>query len=176
MGIRIAGIVAALALVASAAGAQQNASSPVSNSIRRMARGFGRNIVSAAESMPADKWGFKPTPEVMSFGEIMAHIADDNGISCGGIAGAGAKAPAVPKPTDSRDQIITGLKASFAFCDSTLAKIDDSQMGKSVSYYGSPAPMGAIVLGLANDWGSHYSQSAVYLRLNQILPPTARKK
>src|SRR6185503_17031987 len=54
MGIRIAGIVAALALVASAAGAQQNASSPVSNSIRRMARGFGRNIVSAAESMPAD--------------------------------------------------------------------------------------------------------------------------
>ena len=176
MSIRIGGMVVGLALVASVAGAQQNSTSPVANSIRRMSRGFGRNIVSSAESMPADKWGFKPTPEVMSFGEIMAHIADDNSISCGGIAGASAKAPAVPKPTDSRDQIISGLKASFAFCDSTLAKIDDTQLGKSVSYYGSPAPMAAIVLGLANDWGSHYSQSAVYLRLNKILPPTARKK
>ena len=59
--------------------------------------------------------------------------------------------------------------------DSALAKIDDAQMTKSVSYYGSPAPMAAIVLGLANDWGSHYSQAAVYLRLNKILPPTARQ-
>jgi hypothetical protein len=141
-----------------------------------MAKGSARNIVGAAESMPADKWNYKATPDVMSFGEIMAHVADDNTISCGGIAGASLKAPAVPKPTDSREQIISGLRNSFAFCDSALAKIDDSQLGKSVSYYGSPAPMGAIVLGLANDWGSHYSQSAVYLRLNKVLPPTARPR
>jgi hypothetical protein len=132
-------------------------------------------MIGAAESMPADKWSFKPTPEVMSFGDIMAHVADDNNISCGGIAGASAKAPATPKPGDSRDAIIAGLKASFAFCDSTLSKVDDSQMGKSVSYYGSSAPVAAIVIGLANDWGSHYSQSAVYLRLNKILPPTAKR-
>ena len=170
------GVAFALALIASAASAQQNNSNPISNSIRRMAKGSARNMVGSAESMPADKWNFKPTPEVMSFGEIMAHVADDNTISCGGIAGSSMKAPAVPKPTDSRDQIIAGLKASFAFCDSALAKIDDSQLSKSVSYYGSPAPMGAIVIGLSNDWGSHYSQSAVYLRLNKILPPSARPR
>lgn len=172
----VGAVAVAVFLIASAAQAQQANSNPVSNSIRRMAKGSARNMVGSAESMPADKWNFKPTPEVMSFGEIMAHVADDNTISCSGIAGPGAKAPAVPKPTDSRDQIISGLKASFAFCDSTLAKIDDSQLGKSVQYYGSPAPMGAIVIGLSNDWGSHYSQAAVYLRLNKILPPSARPR
>jgi hypothetical protein len=176
MRIIVAGVAVVLGLTASAAKAQQDAKNPISNSIRRMAKGSARNIVGAAESMPADKWNYKATPDVMSFGEIMAHVADDNTISCGGIAGASLKAPAVPKPTDSREQIISGLRNSFAFCDSALAKIDDSQLGKSVSYYGSPAPMGAIVLGLANDWGSHYSQSAVYLRLNKVLPPTARPR
>src|SRR5882672_3816922 len=153
-------------LAASAAAAQQPAGNPVTNSIKRLARGSSRNMVASAESMPADKWGFKFKPDVMTFGEIMAHVADDNNISCTGIAGT--KGPATPKPTDTRDQIIAGLKASFAFCDSALAKIDDTQLGKSVQYYGSPASMGAVIIGLANDWGSHYSQAAVYLRLNGI--------
>ena len=177
MRMNAAAIPLALVLCATAADAQQPpTTNPVSNSIRRMARGAGRNMVGAAESMPAGKFGYKATPQTMSFGEIMAHVADDNNISCGGIAGAGARAPATPKPTDNREQIISGLRASFAFCDSTLAKIDDSQLGKSVSYYGSPAPMASIVIGLANDWGSHYSQAAVYLRMNDILPPTAKKQ
>src|SRR6267378_2099890 len=112
----------ALILAASAGPAQQATPNSVTNSIKRLARGSSRNIVASAESMPADKWGFKFKPDVMTFGEIMAHVADDNNISCTGIAGT--KGPATPKPTDTRDQIIAGLKASFAFCDSALAKID----------------------------------------------------
>jgi len=168
------GMVVVLFALAGSAKAQQD-QNPISSHIRRMAKSSGRNIVAAAESMSADKWNYKPKPEVMSFGEIMAHVADDNNISCGGIAGASRKAPATPKPTDSREQVIKGLRESFAFCDSAFANLNDSQMSKEVSYYGQPAPTGAIVIGLANDWGSHYSQSAVYLRLNNILPPTARK-
>jgi hypothetical protein len=26
------------------------------------------------------------------------------------------------------------------------------------------------------DWADHYSQSAIYMRLNGLLPPTAKKK
>ena len=162
-----------LALAAPLSAQQAN---PITSVMKRMARGSARNMVGAAEAMPADKYAFKPTPEVMSFGEIMAHVADDNNISCGGIAGASAKPPATPKAADGKDQIVAGLKAAFAFCDSALAKVDDSQLGKSVSYYGQPGIMAGILIGLSNDWGSYYSQSAVYLRLNNILPPTARKR
>lgn len=173
MSANISHIIVAALVIPSSASAQD--ANPISHSIRRMARTSSHNVVGSAESMPAGKWNFKPTPEVRSFGEIMAHVADDNNISCGGVAGANRRAPTTPKPTDSREQIINGLRASFAFCDSVLASVDDTQMGKTVSYYGQPAPLADILLGLANDWGSHYSQSAVYLRLNKILPPTARK-
>ena len=35
---------------------------------------------------------------------------------------------------------------------------------------------GAAVLDLSADWADHYSQMASYLRLNGLLPPTAKKK
>jgi hypothetical protein len=162
-----------LALAAPTSPAYGQVANPVLSVMRRMARGSERNIVGSAELMPTEKYVFKPTPDVMTFGEIMAHVADDNNISCGGIAGAGAKPGATPKAADGKDKIVAGL---FAFCESVLAKVDDTQLGKNVSYYGSQAPLAAIVIGLPNDWGSHYSQAAVYLRLNGILPPTARKK
>jgi hypothetical protein len=31
------------------------------------------------------------------------------------------------------------------------------------------------VLDLAADWADHYGASAIYLRLNGVLPPTAKK-
>ena len=165
-----------LIALASVGSGYQATGNPVVGFMRRLARESSRNVVGEAESMPLDKWSFKATPQVMSFGEIMAHIADDNNQSCRAIAGANTQTPITPKPSDARDQVIAGLKLSFAFCDSALSKVDDSQLGKNVSYYGESASLGRVLIGLANDWGSHYSQAAVYLRLNGILPPTARPR
>src|SRR5215472_6678701 len=68
------------AVVASPLAAQGN---PVSTAIQRMGGGHAKSLLAAAQAMPADKYTFKPTPAQMSFGEIIAHIADDNGITCG---------------------------------------------------------------------------------------------
>src|SRR5438046_416933 len=113
MRIHAAGVAVALLVAAAAAHAQQK--DPVSNAMRRWTRGDERNLIGSAESMPADKYGFKPTAPQMTFGELMAHVADDSNISCGGLAGASAKPPATPKATDGKDQIVAGLKAAFAF-------------------------------------------------------------
>src|SRR6266568_7773546 len=48
------------------------AQNPVTNGIRAMAQRQTKNIVDAAEEMPADKYGYKPTPAQMSYGDVVA--------------------------------------------------------------------------------------------------------
>jgi hypothetical protein len=48
---------------------------PVTAAARAVLERQSRNLTEAAEVMPADKYSYKPTPQQMSFGELMVHIA-----------------------------------------------------------------------------------------------------
>lgn len=172
--MRLLSGLALLSLAASpvALAAQGN---PVSNAAREIARANGRNLLAAAQAMPADKYGFKPTPAQMTFGELIAHIVDDSQITCTAIGGIAPAAAAKLAPTDPKEKLVAALQTSIAFCTAALAKTTDAQMGAMVSYYGQNSPRASAVLGLVDDWADHYSQQAIYLRLNGILPPTARQ-
>src|SRR3982751_5490044 len=56
--------------------------SPVADAFREYARTEGKNLMAAADQMPADKFGFKPTPAQMSWGDIMVHLAQGNDYLC----------------------------------------------------------------------------------------------
>jgi len=153
------------------------AQTPVSNGIRAMAQRQTKNIVDAAEEMPADKYGYKPTPAQMSYGDVVAHlIKEGNNYLCS--AASGQKEPDVAKfaGTDPKDKLVAGLKDSFKYCETVLAQIQDAQLSDSISFFGgrkvTKAMAGLITVA---DWADHYSQMAIYLRLNGLLPPTAKK-
>ncbi len=136
-----------------------------------------RIIVGAIEAMPGDKFAFKPTAEQMSFGHLVTHIIESNYFLC-------AKAADVPEPkaeaakeTDSKEKLLAAAKASFDFCGESLAKMDDSKLGDSVELFGGRQfPRAMAALGLASGWADHYAAAAMYLRLNNILPPSAQPK
>jgi hypothetical protein len=69
------------------------------------------------------------------------------------------------------------LKDSFAFCDQAIAQLDDAKLGEAVtiSFGGNSRTVAraGMVLGHALDLADHYSQLANYMRLNNMLPPTA---
>jgi uncharacterized damage-inducible protein DinB len=158
-------------------GAVAQAQNPVSNGIRAVAQRQTKNIVDAAEEMPADKYGYKPTPAQMSFGDVVAHlIREGNNYLCS--AASGMKQPDADKfaGTDAKDKLVAGLKASFKFCETALAGIQDAQLGDSVDFFGGHKVTKAVAgLITVADWADHYSQMAIYLRLNGLLPPTAKK-
>src|SRR5260370_16257065 len=54
----------------------------------------GELTVAVANAMPADGYSFRPTPEEMSFGELMAHIATADRGACANASGL--TAPALP--------------------------------------------------------------------------------
>jgi hypothetical protein len=149
-------------------------SAPVADAFRRNAARMEKILVAAAEEMPADKYGYKPTPAQMSFGEVVLHVAGDNDEACPPIAGAKAPQRANLAPTDVKANLVTRLRESFAFCEQSVAHLDDSNLGQEVSAFGVKWTKPALMMERIEDWADHYSQFAIYLRLNGLLPPTAR--
>jgi hypothetical protein len=150
------------------------ASAPVSDAFRRNEARMGKILVAAAQEMPADKYGYKPTPAQMSFGEVVLHVAGDNDEACPPIAGM--KAPARPtlSPTDDKAKLIARLQESFDFCSQSIAHLDDANLDAQASAFGTTWTKPALMMERIEDWADHYSQFAIYLRLNGLLPPTAR--
>jgi len=173
MRLRILAMTSALAALPHLAAAQ---AAPVSEAFRDEAKSAAKNLMAAADEMPADKYSFKPTAAQMSFGEIVAHLVEGNDYLCGAIGGAKAPAHAKVTGASGKDALIAELKNSFAFCDGAFAKLDDSKLSEQLPFFGGKTRSRAYVMFVTvGDWADHYSQSAIYLRLNNLLPPTAKK-
>ncbi|MFN2636074.1 MAG: DinB family protein [Gemmatimonadaceae bacterium] len=152
-------------------------SNPVADAFRDNARTAGKNLIAAAEEFPADKFSFKPTPAQMSFADIVVHLAQGNDYLCGSIAGAKAPTRTKIAATDSKDALVARLRETFAFCDQSLASLTDANLSEQLPFFGGRKMSRAAVMTLTTgDWADHYSQSAIYMRLNGMLPPTAKKK
>jgi hypothetical protein len=96
----------------------------------------GRNLVAAAEGMPAGKYGFKPTPAQMSFGEVIAHLAAGSDVLCSSVGGVAAPKRAELAAGAPKEKLVGKLRKTFRFCESALAKVDDSRLSGKVPYFG----------------------------------------
>ena len=62
---------------------------PVTTTVKSQLTRYEKNMV-AADLMPAEKYNFKPTPEMNSFGHVVMHIAQSNYFLCAKISGQAA--------------------------------------------------------------------------------------
>jgi uncharacterized damage-inducible protein DinB len=151
--------------------------SPLAEAVRASAGRAAGNFIAAAEDMPAGKYGFKPTPAQMSFGEVVAHMAAGNDTYCSSIGGVGAPKRSALGPGASKEELVARLRDTFRFCESALAGVDDTRLDEKVPYFGEqPVSRAAVIVAAAEEWAGHYSQIAVYLRLNGLVPPTAKPR
>jgi len=149
---------------------------PVSAALRDILPGRQKNTVAAVEAMPANKFNYKPTADQTTFGQLVIHMTETDYFLC-------SKTAAVPSPkfeevkdTDSKDKLVAGLKASFDFCSDALAKMDDSKLVETTEGFGGKQVTRAwLSLILAGTRADHYAETSMYLRLNDMLPPTAKK-
>ncbi len=136
-----------------------------------------KEIVDAAEAMPADKFNFAPTAGefkgVRTFGEQVKHLTEanygffhdwniPNGVSRGEI-----------EKNISKDDIVAALRASFAYAHSAMQSITASNGLESMDEQKSTR-IGTATHALAHMM-DHYGQMVEYLRMNGIVPPASRK-
>jgi hypothetical protein len=141
-----------------------------------MAVHTGRNLLEAAREMPAEKYGFKPTPAHLSFGELIVHIEGDSRTTCGAFAGSPVPAEQKLSAREDKSTLVGALERAVGFCDTALAHAKDANLGDRVSWYGSSTTRAMAMVGLLADWTDHYAQEAMYLRLNGLVPPSARRQ
>jgi hypothetical protein len=157
---------------------------PITTTFRTRLAGLHRNIAQAFDSIPESKFGYKPTPAQLSIGYIAQHIADDDYFFCNNFGAMKGTRPAEDtatpdsvKATWPKAKLIAKLRDSFVFCDQALGQLDDTKLGEQVTItFGGNSrnvARAGMVLGHALDLADHYSQLANYMRLNNILPPTA---
>jgi len=171
--------VAVLAVLALPAVARaQESMGPLATVLKGRATAYARNMGGAADSMPAEKYGWKPSPAQLSFGEIIAHEAESNETLCGAIAG-GAQTPTESPAgaTAPKDQLVARIKKSFEYCGNVVAQLKEAGLGDSVPFFGGrKATRARAVIALVADWADHYAQAAMYLRANGILPMSAQPR
>jgi len=157
---------------------------PITEVFRRRTMGLQASIAQAFDSIPESKFSYKPTPAQLSIGYIAQHLVADNYFFCDNFGAMKATQSAKDtttadsiKATWPKDTLVTKLKASFKFCESAFAQLDDAKLGDQMSVMMGGQTRNVIrtgaVLGHALDLADHYSQLANYMRLNNLIPPTA---
>jgi hypothetical protein len=136
------------------------------------------NLLKMAEKMPAEYYSFKPTPEIETFGQRVAHIAGANFRICEGIKGS--QRPSAHQHAESKPELVAALKESSVACDSVFDSLTDAAaLEKISSRLGGPFPPDPMRTKLSTLYNmirhsnEMYGYMCVYLRLKGIVPPSS---
>lgn len=145
-----------------------------------------KNIVSAGEAMPANKYPFAPVDGefkgVRTFAQQLKHLAATNYIL--GAAALGEKAPEDagdemgPENARTKPEIMEYVRESFAYLRKAMQAIDDRNEVVpsdpiSPLQHGTATRLGLVVESLLHAY-DHYGQIVEYLRMNGVVPPASR--
>jgi uncharacterized damage-inducible protein DinB len=124
--------------------------------------------IAVAQAMPPEKYGFRPHPESMNFGELMAHIATTNYQFCAGLKDS--ETPALPTPAGS-DAFIKFLGDSFDYCSGVISNLSEDQLTQIHNSPDGRLPGREVLLAMYIHVAHHRGQAEIYLRDNGIRPP-----
>jgi len=143
-----------------------------------------REVVGAAEAMPAAKFDFAPTngnfKGVRTFALEVRHIAFEmNTIAAALLAEKipGQEHDNGPDTLRTKDQIVQYLKDAFAHAHRAIATLNNSNLMELTTDPFDPkgtSPRVASVSIFYWHTYDHYGQMVEYLRMNGIIPPASR--
>ncbi len=143
-----------------------------------------KELMSAADAMPEDKYSFAPTSGefkgVRTFGDEIKHVAAVNYILGASILGekspvdvGGESGPAAIK---SKAEIMKFAKESYAYLHKAIDSINDKNMLEPIKnpFWDAPSSRLELAVLAAQHQFDHYGQMVEYLRMNGIVPPASR--
>jgi len=126
-----------------------------------------KNLLDMAEDFPAEKYGFKPKPEMRSFGEVIVHVFSGTTYAAKAGKGEAAKWTELdPKSYADKAAVVAGFKKAIEEADATLKATPASR------FAASPEPW----LSVLEHSAEHYGLLVAYYRLNNLVPPASRPK
>jgi hypothetical protein len=161
--------------------------SSLSALVDRQVSQYEKNVVEAAEAMPADKFDFNPASlnikgaaysDVRSFATLVKHTATANyrfwSILTGDKMPENIKGPNGPDDLKTKDQIMQFLKDSFALGHKAAKTITQENALEQLPFFRGTQPRLYIASACVIHAADEYGQMIEYLRMNGIVPPASR--
>jgi len=132
-------------------------------------------LVRAAEKMPEESYSFQPTPEVRTFGQLAAHVADTNYYLGGLLLGEKPPAADIEKTKKTKAEIVAALKESVAYVDKGFA-LGDGDAAKLVKLFGRDASKFSVFALAIGHGFEHYGNMVTYMRMKGLVPPSSEPR
>ena len=127
-----------------------------------------------ANAIPAEKYTWRPVPEVRSFAEVFLHVAGANYNLyklVGAQPPAGLELKGLGKSTTDKAKVIATLKDSFEHAKKAITAMPDADLEKSMEWFGGKITERGILLFIVRHGAEHLGQSIAYARMVGVVPP-----
>jgi uncharacterized damage-inducible protein DinB len=115
-------------------------------------------VTKAAELVPADKYSYRPTESVKTFGQLVGHLADAYNFYCGRAAGQRVQwSEATEKGPQDKATLTAKLKGALDACNAVDVRATGySQMINNIGHT-----------------NLHYGNMVTYIRMLGLVPPSS---
>lgn len=131
------------------------------------------NLTKAADKMSEENYSFKASPDIRTFGALIAHIADSQMRTCAAVKGEQKQADAGSKT--AKADLVAALKASFDECDAAWDSITDANAAEVLAGRNPRSKLGARI-GNTTHSNEEYGYLSVYMRLKGVVPPSSEAR
>jgi uncharacterized damage-inducible protein DinB len=136
--------------------------------------GIAEKVVSLAEAMPADKYGWRPAGGVRSVSEVFVHIASTNYFLADQLGQASppdAPPQNAEKTMTEKAQVVAALKKSMAHARQAIKGAASADLEKQVKLFGQQRSYRSVMILMIEHASEHLGQSIAYARMNSVVPP-----
>ena len=151
----------------------QSAQNPYSTMVREGWNSLKKNLSASAAKMGDADYGFKPTPQVRSFGQILGHLANEHYLICAAVKGEKSPNTTDFEKVTSKAELVAAFDKSIAYCDGAYASMSDAAGTQHVEVFGEKMmKLAALQVNLTHG-SEHYGNLVTYMRLKGVVPPSS---
>jgi uncharacterized damage-inducible protein DinB len=135
--------------------------------LTRQFASLNERLLDMARDFPADKYSYRPTPDVRTFGEVIVHVLSGNVYAAKAVHDPKANWDELdPKAYKTKEEVVHALEQSITNATAALKTVAPSALAQT------PEPWLSVIAHSAE----HYGQLVVYYRVNGLVPPASRPK
>ena len=133
-----------------------------------------KKVVSLAEAIPADKYGWRPAEGVRSVAEVFMHLGQANYFLptfAGVTPPQGIDLRSYDKAATDKKDVIAAIHASYDHARKFVGGLSDADLSKEVDFFGQKKTLRDLLMIAVTHSHEHLGQQIAYARMNGIKPP-----
>lgn len=134
----------------------------------------GDECTRLAEAIPAEKYTWRPSPDVRSVAEVLLHVSAAN-YNMYKLVGAkipeGIDTKSMEQSTTDKVRVIATLQQSYAHARQAITDMPDADLEKSMEWSGGKITERGVLLFIVPHIAEHLGQLIAYARFLGVVPP-----